>query len=82
VTKTDVMEIAKAARAALDIFLAKLEPENTGDKRSRVPWRFGFVRGGVIDRTFKGRRYRISTGRKTLEAALAEHRKFELDPAG
>lgn len=51
------------------------------------PWRpggipLGHVRSGVywIDRTVHGRRYRISTGCRTPEAALGEYKKFEADP--
>lgn len=51
------------------------------------PWRaggvpLGHVRSGVywIDRTIHGRRYRISTGCRTAEAALGEYQRFEKDP--
>jgi integrase len=51
------------------------------------PWRhggvaLGFWRSGVawIDRTVHGRRYRVSTGCRTPEAALAEYQRFEADP--
>lgn len=52
------------------------------------PWRAGGVtlghwRSGIawIDRTVHGRRYRISTGCRTPEAALSEYQRFEADPA-
>ena len=52
------------------------------------PWRalgvtLGFIRNGTfyIYRVVHGRRYRISTGCHTAEAALLEYRRFEADPA-
>lgn len=53
------------------------------------PWklpngaRLGFIRSGIywISRTVHGRRYRISTGCRTSEAALGEYDRFEADPA-
>lgn len=51
------------------------------------PWRaggipLGHIRSGVywVDRTIHGRRYRISTGCRTAEAALGEYQRFEKDP--
>jgi integrase len=43
----------------------------------------GFIRGPVywVDRTINGERYRVSTGCRTPDAALAEYQKFEADPA-
>lgn len=53
------------------------------------PWRvggitYGFIRAGTfyIYRCFHGRRYRLSTGCRTAEAALAEYRRFEESPEG
>ena len=53
------------------------------------PWRaggvsLGTIRSGIywIRRTVHGRRYQISTGCRTAEAALAEYQRFEKDPAG
>jgi integrase len=42
----------------------------------------GFVRGPVywIDRTVNGRRYRVSTGCRTPDAAMSEYQRFESDP--
>ena len=52
------------------------------------PWRaggvaLGFIRSGVywIDRTVHGRRFRVSTGCRTPEAALGEYQRFEKEPA-
>lgn len=52
------------------------------------PWRAGGVtlghwRSGIawIDRTIHGRRYRVSTGCRTPEAALAEYQRFEAEPS-
>lgn len=57
-------------------------------KADRKPWKIagatvGFVRGGryYIHREFHGHRFRFSTGCLTAEAALAEYRRFEKDPA-
>lgn len=51
------------------------------------PWRvggvsLGYVYRGVhyIDRTVHGRRFRVSTGCRTSEAALSEYQRFEKDP--
>lgn len=51
------------------------------------PWRvggvsLGYVYRGIhyIDRTVHGRRYRVSTGCRTPEAALGEYQRFEKDP--
>lgn len=43
----------------------------------------GQVRSGIywITRTVHGRRYRVSTGCRTPDAALAEYQRFEEDPA-
>jgi len=42
----------------------------------------GFVRNGIfyIDRTVHGRRFKVSTGCKTNQAAFAEYVRFEKDP--
>jgi hypothetical protein len=42
----------------------------------------GFIRSGIfyIDRTVHGRRFRVSTGCKTTQAAFAEYVRFEKDP--
>jgi integrase/recombinase XerC len=55
---------------------------------SYKPWRvggvpLGHVRSGIfwISRTVHGRRYRVSTGCRTPEAALSEYQRFEKDPA-
>lgn len=60
-------------------------PRKGGD--TRAPWRqggvtLGFIRSGVfwIDRTVHGRRYRISTGCRSPEAAGDEYARFEKDP--
>lgn len=60
-------------------------PRKGGD--TRAPWRqggitLGFIRSGIhwIDRTVHGRRYRLSTGCRTPQAALAEYQRFEKDP--
>lgn len=52
------------------------------------PWRhqggaLGYIRRGVywISRSVHGRRYRVSTGCRTAEAAVAEYRRWERDPA-
>jgi integrase/recombinase XerC len=52
------------------------------------PWKhggvaLGYVYKGVhyIDRTVHGRRFRLSTGCRTPEAALTEYQRFEKDPA-
>jgi integrase/recombinase XerD len=57
-------------------------------RESYRPWRvggvaLGHVRSGVywIGRTVHGKRYRVSTGCRTPEAALAEYQRFEADPA-
>lgn len=54
---------------------------------TRRKWRagpatLGYIRSGIywIDRTVHGRRYRISTGCRTAEAALREYARFESDP--
>lgn len=61
-------------------------PRAKGD--SYRPWRvggvtLGHIRSGIywIDRTVHGRRFRLSTGCRTPEAALGEYRRFEGDPA-
>lgn len=60
-------------------------PRKAGEWRK--PWvhqrvTLGFVRSGVywVDRTVHGRRYRLSTGCRTAEAALREYQRFEVDP--
>jgi len=52
-----------------------------------TPWiqhgvTLGFIRGGVfyIDRTVRGRRFKLSTGCRTAAAAFAEYTAFEKDP--
>jgi integrase len=61
-------------------------PRKGGD--TYKPWRAGGVRLGQIrsgifwiSRTVHGRQYRLSTGCRTPEAALAEYQRFEKDPA-
>ena len=61
-------------------------PRKAGERYE--PWRhggvaLGFVRSGVyfIDRTVHGRRFRVSTGCRTPDAAFAEYQRFEGDPA-
>ena len=53
------------------------------------PWKhrgasLGYIRRGVfwISRSVHGRRYRLSTGCRTAEAALEEYARWERDPAG
>jgi len=52
-----------------------------------TPWTqhglaLGFIRGGIyyIDRTVRGRRFKMSTGCRTAAAAFQEYTKFEQDP--
>ncbi|MEY2668586.1 MAG: hypothetical protein RJA59_1224 [Pseudomonadota bacterium] len=52
------------------------------------PWRhagasLGIIRRGIywIQRSVHGRRYRISTGCRTAEAALAEYKRWEISPS-
>lgn len=61
-------------------------PRKGGDRRSS--WRhrgvtLGFIRSGIfwIDRTVHGRRYRVSTGCRTPDAALGEYQRFEAEPS-
>jgi integrase len=61
-------------------------PRQGGDRYQ--PWKhrgvaLGFVRSGIfwIDRTVHGRRFRVSTGCRTGDAALLEYQRFEADPS-
>lgn len=61
-------------------------PREGGDRYQ--PWRhrgvpLGFIRSGIfwIDRTVHGRRFRVSTGCRTGDAAFLEYQRFEADPS-
>lgn len=61
-------------------------PREGGDRYQ--PWKhrgvpLGFIRSGIfwIDRTVHGRRFRVSTGCRTGDAAFLEYQRFEADPS-